>query len=297
MKRLMRCFALLASVSLVLALFGGCAAEENTRSEGGDAGNASGEQTAAPSQPRRTTSARVYFVRGESIGVAGRAIELAAGETTTSPTYLMRVVASLLKGPTVEEREFGLGTVIPEDTRVLGVQTNGSVATVDLSRVYESGGGSLSMLLRVAQVVCTLTQFEEIDSVAFKLDGKPAEAIGGEGVIVSPSVGREDFEGQLPAILVEGPIPGEEIASPVRVWGSSNVFEAQHVVEVTDPEGLIVAEKAVMATSGTGTRGTWSVEVPFETKREGLGAVIAFEESAKDGSRINVVEIPIRMSP
>ena len=148
--------------------------------------------------------------------------------------------------------------------------TAGNVATVDLSKEFESGGGSLSMLLRVAQVVCTLTQYEGIDHVAFSIDGKPVESIGGEGVIVSPPVGREDFEGQLPPILVESPFALQEVTSPLRIAGSSNVFEATHQINVTDPEGLIIAEKTVTATSGTGTRGTWSVEVPYQTNARGI---------------------------
>ena len=50
-------------------------------------------------------------------------------------------------------------------------------------------------------------------------------------------------------------------------------------------------------TSGTGTRGTFdfttdAYSVPFD----GVGALIVFERSAEDGSRMNLVEIPLRMT-
>jgi len=49
------------------------------------------------------------------------------------------------------------------------------------------------MLTRVAQVVYTVTQFPAVQRVAFRLDGKPVSAIGGEGVVVDPPVTHADF--------------------------------------------------------------------------------------------------------
>lgn len=240
-------------------------------------------------------AARVYFVRDEKMGAAGRNVPMGPGETTTTPTFLERVVKTLLKGPNPAETEFGLTTAIPKSTQVLGVARKGKTAVVDLSSAFESGGGSLSMMLRVAQVVCTLTQFKEFDNVAFRIDGAPVKSIGGEGIIVAPNVSRADIEDQLPPVLVESPTPGQLVKSPVNVWGSSNVFEAVSQLEITDPDGLIIAKKTVHATSGSGTRGTFSVNVPFKTKRSGLGEVISFVLSAKDGSRQDIVEIPVNM--
>lgn len=245
-----------------------------------------------PAEPASTVGVRLYFNRDEKIGVAGR--EVMSSDVVA--TQALRAMQALLQGPTAEEVEFGLVTLIPEGTEVLGVTVDEGVATVDLSSQFQAGGGSLSMLLRVAQVVCTLTQFDEIETVAFKLDGEPARSIGGEGVIVDPPVDRGDFEDQLPAILVESPVPGQEVSSPMTVAGSSNVFEATHQINVTDPEGAIVAERTATATSGTGTRGSWTEQIEYENTYPGrLGAVICFEYSAKDGSQINIVEIPVRM--
>jgi hypothetical protein len=36
--------------------------------------------------------------------------------------------------------------------------------------------------------------------------------------------------------------------------------------------------------------------VPFEVDFDGVGSLIVCERSAKDGSRINLVEIPLRMT-
>lgn len=248
------------------------------------------EPAPAPSGSDANEPVLLYFVRGEKIGVGGRS-------TTASDVQgrAKAAVEGLVAGPSATEKEFGLTTAIPDGTRLLGLTVSGNTATVDLSGAFQSGGGSLSMQMRVAQVVHTLTQFEGIDRVAFKLDGKSADAIGGEGVEVGPSVTRADVESMAPSVLVERPYVGEVVRSPLTVTGTSNTFEATHQFALTDPDGLILDERYITATSGTGTRGTWSTTVEFSPKRDGLGAVIVFEYSAKDGKRINVVEIPVEM--
>lgn len=234
----------------------------------------------------------VYFVRDEKVGVGGREIP----KTNDAAAAALSAMRALVAGPSDDEAAFGLTSAIPEGVAVNGVTVDGDTATVDLTADFASGGGSLSMLLRVTQVVCTLTQFNGVEKVAFELDGEPAKAIGGEGVLVDPPVGRSDFEDQLPAILVESPYPGQTIQVPLTASGSSNVFEATHQLTLTSPDDSELANVVVTATSGTGERGTWSESVQFAPPTtSGLGTLTVYEASAKDGSRVNVVEIPVRL--
>jgi hypothetical protein len=242
-----------------------------------------------PEGPAEETSFNVYLVRDERLGVGLRTVPRTVAVAEAA-------LQGLLGGPTAKEAEAGLSTQIPEGTRLLGVEITDAVATVNLSGEFESGGGSLSMQVRVAQVVFTLTQFDTVDRVAFMIDGAPAEAIGGEGIIVSPPVSRLDFaDNTAPAILVESPAPWQDVTSPLRVTGMSNTFEATLLYEIVDPSGRIVEEGFATATSGSGTWGTFDFTVVYEIQYEGVGALIVFEESAQDGSRINLVEIPVRM--
>lgn len=77
---------------------------------------------------------------------------------------------ALCGGPNESERAASLGTTVPEDTEVLGINVQDCVASVDLSDEYAYGGGSLSTVARVAQVVDTLTQFKTIRALELRVD-------------------------------------------------------------------------------------------------------------------------------
>ncbi len=230
----------------------------------------------------------VYFTRGEKIAAAHRVIP------KTSETGKAAMLA-LLDGPTAAESAAGLVGAIPEGTRFLNLSIDKGVATVNLSKEYESGGGSLSMSMRLAQVVFTLTQFPSVSKVSFQLEGQPVSVFGGEGIILDHPVGRADYEDMAPAILVESPTVGDAVNSPVRISGSANTFEATFTVDLLSADGVVIVEKQVTATSGTGQRGTFQVDIPFAVDQTGDGTLKVFEQSAKDGSPVNVVEIPIRL--
>lgn len=254
--------------------------------------------TRAPSPTASPTSTptpeplalKVYFLRDEKVASVHR-------EVPATVAVGRAAMEELLRGVTFAEADTGLSSAVPGGTRLLGLDISGGVATVDLSGEFESGGGSLSMKARLAQVVYTLTQFPTVDAVRFRLDGEPIDVFGGEGIILEGPVDRSDFEDLTPAIFVDSPPQGATVTSPARVFGTANTFEAVFQLTIVDREGLIIAEEVVMATSGSGTRGTFDVTVPFDLERTGGGAIIVFEESARDGSPVNVVEIPVNLEP
>lgn len=281
----MRRRAIILAVSLFLAACG--SAEEAPRPAAPPETTGAGETLPAPVE---TADVAVYFSRGEQIGAAHRVVEATAGIGSAA-------LEALLAGPTSGEQEAGLATLIPDGTELLGLTVDGGVATVDLSQEFESGGGSLSMRMRVAQVVHTLTQFPTVERVAFRLDGRPVESIGGEGVVVSPPVGRADFEDLSPAILLETPAPGDLVTSPLELRGTANTFEATFMYRLEDPLGNVLVETFATATSGTGTRGTFTVTTPFALETPGTGRLVVYESSAEDGRPIHVVEIPVLLAP
>ena len=249
-------------------------------------------ETTTGSQPtttQETSSVAVYFLRGEKVSPVRRTI-------AATPAVARAALTELLAGPTAEEVASGLTSAVPAGTRLHDVSISGGVATVDLDGTFDDGGGSASMLGRVAQVVATLTRFPTVDRVAFRIDGRPVEAIGGEGVVVDPPIGRGAIEEQTPQILVESPLPGDTVTSPIRLRGTANVFEATVSIDVKDETGKVVLRTFTTATSGTGTRGTFDTTLAL-AGREGKVIVVAYESSAKDGRPLHVVEVPLTLVP
>jgi germination protein M len=233
---------------------------------GGD-DESSSTDTATTTAPAETITLRVYFLRDELVWPVAREIEDTEAVATAA-------LEELLAGPTAQETaDLDLSTAIPSGTELDGLEVTDGVATVELTAEMPDDA--------LAQVVYTLTQFPTESSV--EIEGK--------------SYTRADFEDLTPPILVESPLAFEDVVSPLRVTGTANTFEATFNYELTDTDGLIVDKNFVTATSGTGTRGTFDFTTgPFTVPFDGVGALIVFELSAKDGSRINLVEIPLRMT-
>jgi len=233
-----------------------------------------------------TASVAVYLLRDGKIAPVRRTIE-------ATPAVARAALTSLLDGPTDGEKRAGLVTAIPGTTTLRDVSLSDGVAIVDLDGTFADGANGTALKERVAQVVATLTRFPTIRRVAFRLDGEPVTTMGGEeGVRLSPPLGRRQIEGQTPQILVESPLPGDRVTSPIRVRGTANVFEATVSFEVRDEGETVVQRSFTTATSGTGTRGTFETALSVPGL-EGRATVVAFEASAEDGSPLHVAEVPV----
>jgi len=231
-----------------------------------------------------TTSAQTP----EQLGAGGRSY---GSEVAMEPAD---AVEALLEGPNELETEIGMTTLIPPETELLDLEVSDGVAVVDLSGAYEDMNGTLGETVAIAQVVFTLTQFDTVDGVSFRIDGEDRDNIGPHGTGVEVPLTRDDFAQSVrPLILLETPTPGAEIGDEVVISGEANTFEANVLYAITDGDGLIVAEGFTTATAGNGTWGSFEETVTFEAETAGVGAVIVWEESAEDGSQINVVEYPV----
>jgi len=259
----------------------------------GDGGSATtGSPTpsvSATPTPTPTMTFEVWFGYGEWLFVTKR--------TEPFGPRVGTAVTALLAGPSAAERTVGVGTSIPEGTELLGLSIDGGIATVDLSRTFESGGGSLSMFSRLAQLTYTLTQFPTVEGVNLRLEGKPVTVFSGEGIILDDPMTRRSFRDRLPPILVQSPLIGEQVSSPITISGTANVFEATVSITILDAQGLEIASGFTTATCGTGCRGTYSTSVGFTVDQTQAGTVRVYEVSAKDGHPINVVDIPVVLLP
>ena len=209
------------------------------------------------------TQMRVYFLYHGKVQPVSRFV------SASEPAWL-GAWKNLAGGPT-GETPLGPSTGLRLDGGwTLGLTSDNllSLGTVELPRAF------------LAQAVYTLSQFS------------PAHPV----VVNGRRYRRGDFEDLTPAILVESPLPEQPAGRPLRMTGTANTFEATFQYELLDSTGKVVVKHFVTATSGSGTRGTFDVTIPYPGGHGGRGKLVVFESSAKDGSRINVVPIPVTLA-
>ena len=229
--------------------------------------------TVPPSAPG--VDLRAYFLRGEKLGTAHRRVP-------PTQTVARAALEQLIAGPDSTEQRAGMRTVVAPSTKIDGLDIADGLATVQLSPDFGRGANDITLQQARAQVVYTLTQFPTVQRVRF--------GIG------APIVDRDSYTDVRPLILVESVAPADVVTSPVTVAGESNTFEATVRIRLLGADGSVLADTFTTATSGTGTWGTFVAKVPFAKGTNTTGKLVVFEDSAKDGSMINVVEIPVRFA-
>ncbi len=159
---------------------------ETAVSTGGEAATGGPTTTSAPAQTG-TTEVSVWLVRNELLEEVRRTVPRV-------PRIGAEAVKALLAGPTAAESRNGFDTAVPRETRFrdLVIDATG-IAKIDLSRDFESGGGSLGLTLRLAQVTCTVTQFSSVRGVRFALGGELVSVFSGNGIVLDKPVHCGDY--------------------------------------------------------------------------------------------------------
>lgn len=223
----------------------------------------------------------MYLVREvheveKSVGVARAALsELISGTPLTSGAY----------------------RVLPPDTKILGITIENGIATVDFSaEVLNANVGASGEALGITSIVNTLTEFSTIQKVQFTVDGSVENGIDWWGHV---GLSEQPFERNLssvyePIIWVNTPVANQTINSPLTIRGNALVFEATVSYRLKDTNGNILAQGFTMADSGAPDRGDFEAVLHFSPSSSGEGQLEVFEVSAKDGSDVNMVIIPVK---
>lgn len=258
----------------------------------------SAEPSTSPSPsaaPTETMIVRTYFILAGKPGVEGLVPTLQ--DVPKSVAVATAAMRALLAGVPLDDGMTSISTAIPPTTKLLGLAMRNGVATVDLSTEFDSGGGSASMRYRLAQVVYTLTQFPTVKSVIFQVEGQTVTVFGSEGIVLDGPVGRADFTDQLPSMFVDRPAYGAALGNPGRVAGNANVFEATFRIALLDAVGKTLLDQQVMATCGTGCRGTFDTTLSYTVAKAQWGTLRVYDPSEKDGTPQDIRDYPVWLTP
>lgn len=94
------------------------------------------------------------------------------------------------------------------------------------------------------------------------------------------------------AFRIFEPIPDVVVGNEFTVRGEARVYEANIMYEFEDGHNIL-DEGNVTASQGAPAWGEFEITITFDEVAHGVGTVILYEESAKDGSRVNELFIPV----
>jgi hypothetical protein len=227
--------------------------------------------SALPSDPTKTITVQVWFSRGGKVFPTKR-----TAPYTLETSHL--ALTQMMIGPSAAEAAVGVDNAMPVGLSFDIKGISNGVATVSFPSRFYADGAAL-VRLRQAQVVYTLTQYTSVSRVDFQNGSAP--------------LGRADLADLVPAIVVLGPVIGQSVTSPFTVTGTANTREATVNARLLDAAGREIATKFTTATCGNGCRGTYSMSLSYQGCVEQNGTLEVYQISGEDGSRRDVVAIPL----
>ncbi len=179
-------------------------ADQNSRTHGDEARTVeitvSGSQEAGPEDHDASSQqskpnlrrARLFFVTVDSRG--GINLKGVIRPVYYDDSPLKDTVETLLRGLTPSEVNQGLLNMISPNTKLSGVSISGDTAVVSFTEEFRFNPlGVEGLKAQVKQVVYSVTEFSNIDSVQILIDGRRVNYLGPEGVYVGEPLSRQSF--------------------------------------------------------------------------------------------------------
>jgi spore germination protein GerM len=123
--------------------------------------------------------------------------QVAVSEDISSEQAIIAGVIDLLANSTAVNQ----ASAIPTGTRLLDLRIAPEGIYVNLSHEFSQGGGSDSMIYRVAQVIYTVTSLDPDAKVYLSVEGQlldESHALSGEGLLLRQPLTRQQFAQDFP---------------------------------------------------------------------------------------------------
>ncbi len=189
-------------------------------------------------------------------------------------------------------------SIFPPGTKVLDINIENGIATVNFSREVLSNAnvGSTGEALGIQSVVNTLTEFPNIEKVAFQVEGSsegPARDWWGHIGLYDQPFSRDLSKVYEPAIWITHPSRNQVVGVPLLVKGSARVQEGHVKIRLLDSSGNVLAEGTVTASAAAPERGSFETSLKFDPPSEGKGTLEAFWVDPRDGSEKDKFVVPV----
>ena len=141
----------------------------------------------------KKTYVTVYFLGMDknSAGVFKKVQrELPAGKSK-----LLFSLNQLVAGPSSYEKQLGVYSEIPKNVKIIGFVESKDKIIIDVSSNIQTGGGADSIYSRMKQFIKTVLANSPNKPVYLYINGKQAEVLGGEGIMISQPLKENSLDG------------------------------------------------------------------------------------------------------
>jgi germination protein M len=137
---------------------------------------------------------RLFFVTVEDSGTITMKGVIRSIPASDSP--LRDTLEALLKGPTSQELNLGLLSMVPSESRLRSVTMRGEVAYLDFSESFRfNAQGTEALDAQLRQIVYAATEYPTVKKVQVLIEGKVVRSLGAESVRVDAPLSRSSFQG------------------------------------------------------------------------------------------------------
>ena len=154
-----------------------------------------GTPQAAPAfQPTKPQyrKARLFFVAVDAEGKIAMKSVIRPVPIGDSP--LQDTLGNLLKGPTPQEFNLGLLSMIPSGSRLLSATMKKDIAVLDFNERFRYNTlGIEGQLAQLRQIVYAATEFSNVKKVQILMEGKKVDFLGAEGVSIGKPLDRDSL--------------------------------------------------------------------------------------------------------
>ncbi len=181
------------------------------------------------------------------------------------------------------------------------------IAQVSFSKdIHKSNLGSSGELMFAEQIAMIMQQFG-FDQTQILLEGSIIETFFGSLYTGDPIVANDpesylwvdeiksrEFVLQNVAFRIYEPTPNTDVKNRIVVKGLARVYEGTILYEFEDGHFILDSGFTTAAADASGW-GEFEIIIELDDVADYSGRIFLFEESAKDGSRINELKIPVNV--
>jgi hypothetical protein len=150
-------------------------------------------ETPPPAKPEPVRDRALYYIQIDRGDGTILSIKVPR-KLPASDSPMLDALEALLSGPTREERDRGLISLIPGNVKILDARVLGTTAYISFNEDFQYNQyGAEGYIAQLRQIVWTATEFSTVEDVQFLIEGRRMDYLG-ESIWIGSPLSRESLQ-------------------------------------------------------------------------------------------------------